>query len=146
QQATSSGMASMARYAREQNQATAQGVQGQRESVRSLRSLAQERVRPSDQRRSFMAYQAAGNQLTRGPAGALGGTQDRLRELGRATAQLSRQQRAQVSNERELVRARQASSQATREVAQQSRDLARSQRDQISSTQQTVRAAGDFNS
>src|SRR5699024_8554889 len=83
-----------------------------------------------------------GNQLTREQAAALGVTQDRLRELGRATAQLSSQQRAQVSNERELVRARQASSQVTREVAQQSRDLARSQRDQISSTQQTVRAAG----
>lgn len=146
QQATSSGMASMARYAREQNQATAQGVQVQRESVSSLRSLAQEQVRLSDQRRSFMEYQAAGNQLTREQAAALGVTQDRLRELGRATAQLSSQQRAQVSNERELVRARQASSQVTREVAQQSRDLARSQRDQISSTQQTVRAAGDFNS
>lgn len=146
QQATSSGMASMSRYAREQNQVTAQGVQVQRESVSSLRSLAQEQVRLSDQRRSFMEYQAAGNQLTREQAAALGVTQGRLRELGRATAQLSNQQRAQVSNERELVRARQASSQVTREVAQQSRELARSQRDQVSSTQQTVRAAGDFNS
>src|SRR5690625_6875147 len=93
-----------------------------------------------------MGCQAAGTQLAREQAAALGVTQDRLRELGRATAQLSSHQRAQVSNERELVRARQASSQVTREVAQQSRDLARSQRDQISSTQQTVRAAGDFNS
>src|SRR5690625_7569596 len=38
QQAASSGMASMASSAREQNQATAQGVQVQRDSVSSLRS------------------------------------------------------------------------------------------------------------
>src|SRR5699024_5307299 len=99
QQAAASGMASVARCAREQDQATAQCVQVQRESVSSLRSLAQEQVRLSDQRRSFMEYQAAGNQLTREQAAALGVTQGRLRELGRATAQLRSQQRAQASNE-----------------------------------------------
>src|SRR5690625_2872689 len=145
QQVTSSGMASMTRYAREQAQVTGQGVQVQRESSSSLRSLAQEQVRLGDQRRTLMRVQREGNTLSREESAALAVTRDRLRELGRANSQLNTQQRAVVSTERDLVRARQATGEASRNMAAQSREMARSTQEQNRSMRESTRMAADFN-